>query len=129
MGMREEGHLPCPQSWVFKMVSDFSRRLPAGKMSAWVPNHGFLSGSFLVTRIPCAQPSDIVKLEAVDMLRLEGYAYENLAVMSTDPSQQCSPASRMNGGDYDGDEVLVIGLPSIVDAVVDPDMRQAPADG
>eukprot|EP00933_Yihiella_yeosuensis_P075015 TRINITY_DN84144_c0_g1_i1.p1 TRINITY_DN84144_c0_g1~~TRINITY_DN84144_c0_g1_i1.p1 ORF type:complete len:515 (+),score=81.19 TRINITY_DN84144_c0_g1_i1:47-1546(+) len=37
--------------------------------------------------------------------------------MSADPTLTCSPASCMSGGDYDGDDVIIIGLPSIVNAV------------
>lgn len=69
-------------------------------------------------RIPCAHPSEILKLECVDTLRYESeFAYENLAVMCMDPSLLRSPASCMSGGDYDGDDVIIIALPSIVDSI------------
>ncbi|CAK0900037.1 unnamed protein product, partial [Prorocentrum cordatum] len=114
---REEGHLPCSDTWMLPMVSDFSQRLPPGHFSAWISRKGFLEGKFLLTRIPCALPSDIILLCASDCLRNQkDIAYENLAVMSADPSQSCSPASRMSGGDYDGDEVLIIGVPSLVES-------------
>ena len=66
---REEGHLPCPDSYSLRMTSDFSGRLRAGCFSAWVPGQGFLRGPHLVTRIPCAHPGDIVLVHAVDDLR------------------------------------------------------------
>ena len=60
---------------------------------------------------------EILILEASDCLRDQSdVAYENLAVMSADPSQPCSPASRMSGGDYDGDEAFMMRIPSLVDS-------------
>ena len=49
---------------------------------------GLLRGAqHFVTRVPCAHPSDIIQLEAVD------YAYENLVVLSVDPDKPNVPAS------------------------------------
>jgi len=111
--------LPCPDTFRLKMVSDFSKCLKQGTMSVWVPGHGFLLGPHIVTRIPCMHPRDIVVLEGVDMLQFcPSSAFENLAVMSADPSHWCSPASHMSGGDYDGDDAVVIGYRPIVDAVM-----------
>ena len=46
--------------------------------------------------------------------RSPGFAYENLAVMSAHESLSCSPASRMSGGDYDGDKAFIIGFEPLV---------------
>lgn len=46
--------------------------------------------------------------------RSPGFAYENLAVMSAHESLSCSPASRMSGGDYDGDKAFIIGFQPLV---------------
>jgi len=51
------------------------------------------------------------------MISVTRMRYENLAVLSADTSQACSPASWMSGGDYDGDTVMVIGCKPIVEAV------------
>ena len=77
---------------------------------------GFLLGPHLVTRIPCAHPSDIILVQGVDDFarRSPGFAYENLAVMSAHESLSCSPASRMSGGDYDGDKAFIIGFQPLV---------------
>eukprot|EP00927_Polykrikos_kofoidii_P003331 TRINITY_DN11320_c0_g1_i9.p1 TRINITY_DN11320_c0_g1~~TRINITY_DN11320_c0_g1_i9.p1 ORF type:complete len:1182 (-),score=219.67 TRINITY_DN11320_c0_g1_i9:15-3560(-) len=122
---REEARFPLPNSWTLKMVSDFSGKLPAGTMSAWVTNHGFLTGEFLVTRLPCAHVGDIVRLRATDVLRHEHrQAYENVIVLSTDKSLRVSDASRMSGGDFDGDEAIVIGHPPIVNSVTTVDREE-----
>mmetsp|Transcript_31592 Transcript_31592/g.57429 ORF Transcript_31592/g.57429 Transcript_31592/m.57429 type:complete len:514 (-) Transcript_31592:1280-2821(-) len=116
---REDGHLPCPDSYVVTMVSDFMQRLEPGSMSVWLKGRGFLLGRHLATQIPCAHPGDIVLLNAVDDFskRSPGFAYENLAVMSAHESLPCSPAHRMSGGDYDGDKAFIIGFPEIVNNV------------
>ena len=45
-----------------------------------------------MTRIPCARPADIIRLEAVDDLRImPAYAYEKLVVLSVDPDQPNAP--------------------------------------
>ena len=47
-----------------------------------------------MTRVPCAHPADIIKLEAVDDLRImPAYAYEKPVVLSVDPDQPNAPAS------------------------------------
>mmetsp|Transcript_70826 Transcript_70826/g.169571 ORF Transcript_70826/g.169571 Transcript_70826/m.169571 type:complete len:1269 (-) Transcript_70826:80-3886(-) len=113
----DRGHLPCPETYNMLMVPDFSRRLKPGTMSVWIPGHGFLKGKYLVTRIPCASPSDIVELEAVEDLRFKPeFDYHNVAVMSAHDSELFPIARRMSGGDYDGDRVFIIGYKPIVEA-------------
>eukprot|EP00434_Breviolum_minutum_P000819 symbB.v1.2.000720.t1/scaffold40.1/size395337/24 len=114
-----EGHVPCPDTYMLTMISDFSRQLGPTSMSAWIAGRGFLLGPHLVTRIPCAHPSDIILVNGVDDFaqRSPGFAYENLAVMSAHESLSCSPASRMSGGDYDGDKAFIIGFQPLVNEV------------
>ena len=48
---------------------------------------------------------------------MPGFAYENLALMSAHGDLDCSPAGRMDGGDYDGDKVSIVVDGPIVNSV------------
>ncbi|KAF8335959.1 RNA dependent RNA polymerase-domain-containing protein [Cantharellus anzutake] len=67
-------------------------------------------GPVLVTRHPCKFASDVQKFEAVDCGTLMGFT--DIVIFSCQGSR--SPLSIMGGGDYDGDTVVVISQPEIV---------------
>ncbi|KAI9092821.1 RNA dependent RNA polymerase-domain-containing protein [Phlyctochytrium arcticum] len=71
---------------------------------------GVLEGPGIVGRNPAYVPSDMQKVEFVDipMLRI----YEDVVIMSV--QGDVSLASRLGGGDYDGDDTIVIWDPAIV---------------
>ena len=77
--------------------------------------------NYLVTRIPCALPDDVVALKATAELGFRPkVAYENLAVMSAHDDLEGSLASHMSGGACDGDITVIIGSDGIVKATPRP---------
>ena len=40
--MRENGHVPCPDTYLLTMISDFSRQLGPTSMSAWIAGAGWV---------------------------------------------------------------------------------------
>ncbi|KAF8320917.1 hypothetical protein DL93DRAFT_2224613 [Clavulina sp. PMI_390] len=69
-------------------------------------------GPVLATRHPCKVASDIQKFTAVDRPELRGWV--DVVIFSRKGKR--SPLSLMGGGDYDGDTVIVIFEPDIVNA-------------
>jgi hypothetical protein len=73
---------------------------------------GLITGDILVARSPCGMKSDVQKVQAVDISSLR--IYSDVIVFSTQGSP--SLASKLSGGDYDGDlvskrtnKVLILG--------------------
>lgn len=110
----------CFVAWRIVRIQGPTKETPKNLSLTHAPRQhagrGFLLGPHLVTRIPCAHPSDIILVQGVNDFarRSPGFAYENLAVMSAHESLSCSPASRMSGGDYDGDKAFIIGFQPLV---------------
>lgn len=68
---------------------------------------GLITGDILVARSPCGMKSDVQKVQAVDNSSLR--IYSDVIVFSTQGSR--SLASKLSGGDYDGDLVSKIVMP------------------
>ncbi|KAJ3057476.1 hypothetical protein HK097_006404, partial [Rhizophlyctis rosea] len=68
-------------------------------------------GDVVVGRNPAHRPSDMQRVKCVDKPQL--HAYRDVIVMSVKGAH--SLASMLSGGDYDGDDVLVIWDPAIVE--------------
>jgi hypothetical protein len=62
---------------------------------------GLITGDILVARSPCGMKSDVQKVEAVDNSALR--IYSDVIVFPIQGSR--SLASKLSGGDYDGDLV------------------------
>jgi len=77
----------------------------------------------LVARLPAHLPSDIQKVRAV--FKPELRIYRDVIIFPTKGST--SLASRLSGGDYDGDRAWVCWEPSIVDPFVNAIVPKAPA--
>ncbi|KAF8320916.1 hypothetical protein DL93DRAFT_2224612 [Clavulina sp. PMI_390] len=71
-----------------------------------------LLGDVLATRHPCKVASDVQKFVAVDCPELR--EWPDVVLFSTKGAR--SPLSLLGGGDYDGDTVVVIFEPEIVNA-------------
>ncbi|ORZ17965.1 RNA dependent RNA polymerase-domain-containing protein [Absidia repens] len=75
---------------------------------------GLITGDIVVTRNPCGLKSDIQKVRAVDNSALRVYA--DVVVFSIQGPE--SLASKLGGGDYDGDLIFCCWDKSIVDPFV-----------
>eukprot|EP00123_Amoebidium_parasiticum_P004185 comp15470_c0_seq1/m.12447 comp15470_c0_seq1/g.12447 ORF comp15470_c0_seq1/g.12447 comp15470_c0_seq1/m.12447 type:complete len:563 (-) comp15470_c0_seq1:373-2061(-) len=82
---------------------------------------GCLVGHVLVARNPCVLPSDVQKMQCVDHPRLR--MYEDVLILSVKDFK--SAASRLSGGDYDGDTVWVCWDPRLVEPFDGP--REPPS--
>ncbi|KAG7096864.1 hypothetical protein E1B28_004272 [Marasmius oreades] len=78
-------------------------------------------GPVLVTRHPCKLPTDVQKWEAIDCPQLRDMT--GIIFFSTRGSRRA--ADFLGGGDYDGDKVLLIYDPSIVDDFKNADINFA----
>ncbi|TFY73397.1 hypothetical protein EWM64_g10615, partial [Hericium alpestre] len=78
-----------------------------------------LTGTVLVMRNPVKLSRDVQKVEAVRIPELGDYV--DVIVFST--QGECSLASLLGGGDYDGDKVEVIWQPEIVQNFTNADLE------
>lgn len=86
-------------------------------------------GPVLALRSPCKLPTDVQKMQAVYIPQLAHLT--DVIVMSADAARcSRSPASMLGGGDYDGDTVLIIWEPSLVEPFqnADPVYADTPRD-
>ncbi|KAI5119272.1 hypothetical protein M0805_008053 [Coniferiporia weirii] len=74
-------------------------------------------GNILVMRHPCKVPSDIQKVKAVDCSALHEFC--NVIIFSIQGKR--SLASILGGGDYDGDKVIAIWQPELVNQFTNAD--------
>ncbi|KAG9090168.1 hypothetical protein FRC06_001192 [Ceratobasidium sp. 370] len=87
-----------------------------------------ITGPVIVSRNPCVQKSDARKVIAVENYRLWSLGYHDVVVFST--KGDCSLASLLSGGDYDGDNVIMIWDEAITSHFINSDLSSArPADG
>ncbi|KAL6722297.1 hypothetical protein ACLMJK_001404 [Lecanora helva] len=77
----------------------------------------------LVARLPAHLPSDIQKVRAV--FKPELRIYRDVIVFSS--RGKASLASKLSGGDYDGDTAWICWEPDIVDPFTNADVPEAPA--
>ncbi|CAG8698193.1 3235_t:CDS:2, partial [Ambispora leptoticha] len=75
---------------------------------------GVIEGDVIVTRTPCLLPSDICKVRAVNNPNLSKYSNIVIFPIKTQQPNDGSLASRLSGGDYDGDTIFCCWEPSIV---------------
>ncbi|KAG8796073.1 hypothetical protein FRC12_005343 [Ceratobasidium sp. 428] len=83
----------------------------------------YVTGPVIVSRNPCVQKSDARKVTAVENYRLWSLGYHGVVVFSTQGN--CHLASLLSGGDYDGDNVVLIWDEDIVDKFVNSDLDTA----
>ncbi|PVG00656.1 hypothetical protein CPB86DRAFT_782489 [Serendipita vermifera] len=76
-----------------------------------------LTGDALIARYPCKVPSDCQRVKVVNQPELSQYV--DILLMPIQGKR--SLASMLSGGDYDGDAVVVIWQPEILDNWKDPD--------
>ena len=113
----ERFNLRLPKSARVLMVPDPTGTLEPGEVylnlttidSEKIPI-GRPEGDVVVGRNPALRPSDMQRVRCID--RPELRSYRDVIVMSVKGEQ--SLASLLGGGDYDGDDVLVIWDPEIV---------------
>lgn len=79
-------------------------------------------GNVLLGRYPLRLPSDIQKVQAVDIPEL--YDWPDVVITSTEGT--CSLASLLSGGDHDGDDVFLIFLPRIVEHFQSKQLTEMP---
>ncbi|KAG9299012.1 hypothetical protein G9A89_020325 [Geosiphon pyriformis] len=116
--------IQVPLSRVLTCIADPTKTLRPGEIfiqldeRAGLDNHGnrfgVIEGDVLVTRTPCLLPSDMYKAKAV--LNPKLIRYFNLVIfpIQSIPGEG-SLASRLSGGDYDGDTIFCCWEPRIVD--------------
>ncbi|KAI8918219.1 RNA dependent RNA polymerase-domain-containing protein [Powellomyces hirtus] len=111
--MLSKFNIAVPKSRRLLMVPDPTGTLEPGQVFAQLPEerdedtgerYGVLTGSGLVTRNPAYVGSDVQRVVFVDVPQL--HRYDNVVIMSV--KGDCSLASLLGGGDYDGDDCLVI---------------------
>ncbi|MCJ1394492.1 hypothetical protein MMC18_007370 [Xylographa bjoerkii] len=76
----------------------------------------------LVARLPAHLPSDIQKVRAVFKLELSNY--KDVIIFSS--RGECSLASKLSGGDYDGDRAWICWEPELVQPFVNAESHIAP---
>ncbi|KAL8950037.1 MAG: hypothetical protein Q9222_003897 [Ikaeria aurantiellina] len=79
--------------------------------------------NLLVARLPAALPSDIQKVRAVFKLELKNY--RDVIVFPSRGS--LSLATKLSGGDYDGDKAWVCWEPSVVDPFQNAPLQETPS--
>ncbi|KAG9083156.1 hypothetical protein FS749_006259 [Ceratobasidium sp. UAMH 11750] len=82
-----------------------------------------ITGPVIVSRNPCVQKSDARKVIAVENYRLWSLGYHDVVVFST--KGDCSLASLLSGGDYDGDNVVMIWDEAITSSFINSDLSSA----
>ncbi|KAG8764503.1 hypothetical protein FRC12_008066 [Ceratobasidium sp. 428] len=82
-----------------------------------------ITGPVIVSRNPCVQKSDARKVAAVENYRLWSLGYHDVVVFST--KGDCHLVSLLSGGDYDGDNVVLIWDEDITDKFVNSDLDAA----
>ncbi|QRV85354.1 RNA-dependent RNA polymerase [Ceratobasidium sp. AG-Ba] len=86
-----------------------------------------VTGPVIVSRNPCVQKSDVRKVNAVENHQLLSLGYCDVIIFST--KGECSLASLLSGGDYDGDTVVMIWDESITSQFINSDLSSArPSD-
>ncbi|MCJ1473561.1 hypothetical protein MMC13_002212 [Lambiella insularis] len=86
-------------------------------------NDTILNGmDVLVARLPAHLPSDIQKVRAVFKPQLA--YYKDVIVFSS--KGQCSLASKLSGGDYDGDQAWICWEPRLVEPFENAELHKAP---
>lgn len=121
--LRDKKHYKCPESWRAFIIPDFSQQLGPQEAIFWVSDSiGYLEGEALVARNPCTAPWDVQKLTFLgekEIRRRFGsmgprFKHNCVVVLSASPDCIVSPADVLAGGDYDGDNVIVIFNKDIV---------------
>ncbi|EJD54735.1 RdRP-domain-containing protein [Auricularia subglabra TFB-10046 SS5] len=114
-GLKFRGRIPVPDSWTLVGVPDHHGILEEGEVLVGIMDGDplrlrYLKGGVTVTRSPVCHPGDVMVMRAIGPPRA-GSAFEllrpkNCIVFSTKGSR--SPVSCLGGGDYDGDEYVVM---------------------
>ncbi|KAG8715948.1 hypothetical protein FRC11_012567 [Ceratobasidium sp. 423] len=124
-GLDEKCHLHIPHSACALIIPDPLGVLEAGEVFCGFnrptrDNSGTdistVTGPVLVTRNPCILPSDVRKVIAVECPELWTAGYTDVIVFSV--KGECSLASMLGGGDYDGDTVILIWEEAIVNQFI-----------
>lgn len=121
--IRDGAHYTCPETWRSRIAPDFEQRLKPLECIARLGG-GYLQGDVLIARSPCNAPWDVQKLhalghrEVVERFGASGPSYllDGLVVLSAHPDCTQAPADCLAGGDYDGDDVLLIAYSPLVQA-------------
>ncbi|RXW15101.1 hypothetical protein EST38_g10748 [Candolleomyces aberdarensis] len=103
---------------VFVKASGRYLQLPDGTYTDILVNMDVLVG-----RHPCKLPTDIRKWKAVDKPEFHSLGMADVIVLSTKGSRRA--ADWLAGGDYDGDKVLVVWQPELVEPFRNADERYA----
>ncbi|KAJ2927622.1 hypothetical protein H1R20_g9471, partial [Candolleomyces eurysporus] len=103
---------------VFVKASGRYLQLPDGTYTDILVNMDILVG-----RHPCKLPTDIRKWKAVDKPEFHSLGMADVIVLSTKGSRRA--ADWLAGGDYDGDKVLVVWQPELVEPFRNADERYA----
>ncbi len=79
-----------------------------------------------VLRYPARLPSDLQVLQLKHNAQLNALQLHNVLVLSTHRTCTVAPAHLLSGGDYDGDEALVLFDSALVPARAIPDREAEP---
>ncbi|CAD7935257.1 unnamed protein product [Amoebophrya sp. A25] len=129
--LTEKLDIEIPDSCRHPMVPDWTGTLKEGQaVTCRVTKNGepeYLEGPALFVRTPCLERSDVQKMENVKPpAALRRFRNNGLIVLPADETaMQRAAAQALSGGDYDGDEALVIGWKHLVKLFVssEPDYR------
>ncbi|KAI8823533.1 RNA-dependent RNA polymerase [Fimicolochytrium jonesii] len=117
-------NIAVPKSRRILMVPDPTETLHPGQIFLHLPDErdeetgarlGVLAGPVLVTRNPAYLPTDVQKVTMVDAPML--HRYENVVVFPVTGDGR-SLASFLGGGDYDGDDCMVIWDTNLVEPFI-----------
>ncbi|RIB18357.1 RNA dependent RNA polymerase-domain-containing protein [Gigaspora rosea] len=117
-------HIENSQSRYLICVADPSNSLKEGEIFIQLDGDagydergmrfGIVEGDVILSRNPCALPSDIQKVRAVNNPLL--CKYYNVVIFPVDSESRDGPlAAKLSGGDYDGDKVFCCWDPRITE--------------
>ncbi|KZV99610.1 RdRP-domain-containing protein [Exidia glandulosa HHB12029] len=133
-GLKRRGRIPVPHSWTLVGIPDHYGVLKEGEVFVCirdrdgdpnVPSQArYIEGQVAVSRSPTCHPGDVMTMTAIGRpppgTPLAAEPPINCVLFSTKGTR--SPASCLGGGDYDGDEYVVMKLPQLL-----PPIAAAPA--
>ncbi|CAE7256408.1 RDR1 [Symbiodinium sp. CCMP2456] len=124
--LAERPNYECKQAWRAFIAPDFSQELRPleGIFRINGSKKGYVSGDVVVARSPCTAPWDVQKIRLLshaEIIRRFGtlgpsFVHDNVLIMSAHADCERAPAEYLAGGDYDGDEVIIIADEDIVNA-------------
>lgn len=122
--LRQEAHYGCSDSWRAKLAPDFTRKLLEFEAIFKLPGGAYFEGAALLSRSPCTAPWDVQRFrflgqeEILERFGTQGYPFlhDDVIILSSHEECRCPPADYLAGGDFDGDDALLLGHAKLVAA-------------